>query len=370
MNHASFEKKRGKPRILVAPLDWGLGHATRVIPIIRELHELGADVWVAGEGAQEQLLKTEFPGIPFLPLKGYRVRYAATAWGLFRQLVVQSPGLLRAIKREHTWLKHAIQEYQLDAVISDNRYGLYSAAIPCIFITHQLQIKSLLGKWGEGLLQKSNYRYIQRFTECWVPDYEGEGLAGELSHPRKLPAIPVRYLGMLSRFESKLTGDIKGNLLFMLSGPEPQRTILENAIVTQVAHYPGHAVIVRGLPGESRIIPSTNMIRFYNHLPTADLQEVIAHAEYIICRSGYSTVMDLAALQKKSIMIPTPGQTEQEYLGTYLQQKKFTVCIAQKDFSLNKALQQAAHFNYIFPKAGRAEFKMTIAEFFNAVLHR
>ena len=370
MNHAPFEKKRGKPRILVAPLDWGLGHATRVIPIIRELIELDVDVWLAGEGAQEQLLKAEFPALPFLPLSGYKVKYAATAWGLFRQLVVQSPRLLRSIKQENSWLKKVIRQYELDAVISDNRYGLYSNDIPGVFITHQLQIKSLLGKWGEGLLQASNYHYIRRFNECWIPDYEKEGLAGELSHPRRLPAIPVKYIGTLSRFEKPFNSEIKGHLLFLLSGPEPQRSILENIIVNEIAHYPGNAVIVRGLPGESRIIPSTNMIRFYNHLPTPDLQRVIEEADYIICRSGYSTVMDLATLQKKSIMIPTPGQTEQEYLGTYLQQKKFTISIAQKDFKLDKALQQASHFKYMFPRVGDIGFKKTIADFVSSIRHR
>ena len=370
MNYASFEKKRGKPRILVAPLDWGLGHATRVIPIIRALLDLDVDVWLAGEGAQEQLLKVEFPSLPFLPLKGYRVKYAATAWGLFRQLLVQSPRLLRAIKDENRWLHRAIHQYQLDAVISDNRYGLHSNSVPSIFITHQLQIKSLLGKWGESLLQKSNYNYIQRFHECWIPDHEKEGLAGELSHPRKLPAIPVKYIGTLSRFEKPLHSETKGNLLFLLSGPEPQRSILENIIIAAVVHYPGHAMIVRGLPGDSKIIPSTNMIRFYNHLPTPDLQQAMEQADYIICRSGYSTVMDLTTVQKKSIMIPTPGQTEQEYLGTYLQQKKFTVCIAQKDFQLDKALQLAAQFNYVLPHAGRSDFKKTIADFVDSLRHR
>jgi len=370
MNHASFEKKRGKPRILVAPLDWGLGHATRVIPIVRELLDLDVDVWLAGEGAQEQLLKGEFPSLPFLPLDGYRIKYAATAWGLFRQLLVQSPRLLRAIKRENRWLQKAIQLYQLDGVISDNRYGLHSTAIPCIFITHQLQIKSLLGKWGESLLQRSNYNYIQRFHECWIPDHEQEGLAGELSHPRKLPSIPVRYIGTLSRFEKPVSSETKGNLLFLLSGPEPQRSILENIIIAAIVHYPGNAIVVRGLPGDSRIIPSTNMIRFYNHLPTPGLQEAMEQADYIICRSGYSTVMDLATLQKKSIMIPTPGQTEQEYLGTYLQQKKFTVSISQKDFQLEKALHRAAHFNYVFPHAGHSGFKKTITDFVGSLRHR
>lgn len=350
MNKAFEEKKLRKLRILVAPLDWGLGHATRCIPIIQELLRQNCDVWLAGEGAQEALLKQEFPQLPFLSLEGYRVKYGRSAmlWNIFGQ----TRKLLQAIKRENTWLDKIVREHNFDAVISDNRYGLYHNKIPCVFITHQLHIKSPLGKWSERLLQKRNYKYINRFRECWIPDEEGENnLAGELSHSEKKLTIPLRYIGPLSRFKS---GDFccppsgVGGLLIILSGPEPQRTILENKIINDIAHYSGTASIVRGLPGTAIIIPSGNTIKFYNHLPTEELNKEMIRAEYIISRSGYSTVMDVTKLQKKSILIPTPGQTEQEYLARYLQEKKIAVSVSQNTFSLSSALQSAKTFSYAF----------------------
>jgi hypothetical protein len=264
MNQGLPEKNGGKLRILVAPLDWGLGHASRCIPVIRELLVQGAEVWLAGEGAQEQLLKTEFPALPFLHLYGYRIRYSKNAAGLFWKMIQQSPKIRRAIRYEHDWLEKEISEHGFDAVISDNRYGLYHSSIPCIFITHQLTIKSPLGAWTEKIIQKRNYTYINHFNECWVPDAAGENnLAGALSHPDKKPTVPVKYIGLLSRFEKNETSEIKNHLLVILSGPEPQRSIFENKIIEEISHYNGTAAIVRGLPGEASIIPSTNMIKFY-----------------------------------------------------------------------------------------------------------
>lgn len=337
----------GQARILVAPLDWGLGHATRCIPVIRELLLQGCNVWLAGEGAQKELLGTEFPSLPFLDLPGYRIRYAKTKKGLIWKMIQQGPKMRRAILYEHQWLKRMVKEYQFDVVISDNRYGLYHAEIPSVFITHQLLIKSSAGKWTERILQKRNYKYIDRFTECWVPDLETENnLAGELSHPVKMPATPVRYIGMLSRFQKNDIEEKKGHLVIILSGPEPQRTILENKIIKDIGHYNGTAVIVRGLPGSASLIPSTNMILFYNHLPAKELNDEMMKAEYIISRSGYSTVMDCMLLQKKTIFIPTPGQTEQEYLGNYLMKKRMAVSLNQKEVSLEKALAKAKAFEY------------------------
>jgi len=363
MNQHLMEKTRlpdghgpGKPRVLVAPLDWGLGHATRCIPIIRELLARGCEVWLAGEEAQEHLLKEEFPQLPFLQLDGYRIRYSRSAVGLVLSIFRQTHKILAAIKKENAWLKKMITEYDFDGVISDNRFGLYHASIPSIFITHQLAIKSPLGKWSEKILQKRNYRFINRFTACWVPDIEGENnLAAELSHPEKKPNIPVKYIGPLSRFDfpsPPIDGNVnkKGHLLIILSGPEPQRSILENKILKEISHYNGTATIVRGIPGSPSLIPSTNMIQFYNHLPAAELKNEMLKAEYIISRCGYSTVMDLVALQKKSILIPTPGQTEQEYLSKYLFQKQIAFCISQKEFSLNDSLAKAKQFTYHLPE--------------------
>jgi uncharacterized protein (TIGR00661 family) len=350
MNHPFSEKTAGKQRILVAPLDWGLGHATRCIFIIRQLLVQSCEVWLAGEGAQEQLLKTEFPELPFLELPGYRINYAKNARGLIWKMLQQGPKMQRAIQYEHRWLKKAVKEYGFDAVISDNRYGLYHAAIPSIFITHQLSIKSSLGKWTEKILQKRNYQYINRFSACWVPDVaEENNLAGELSHPQLKPTIPVQYIGPLSRFEKTETETKKNHLLVVLSGPEPQRSILEEKMIADISHYDGTATIVRGLPGIPSLIPSTNMIKFYNHLPSAELNAAMQEAEYVISRSGYSTVMDIIALQKKSILIPTPGQTEQEYLGNYLMKKGIALCINQKDFLLHSALKSADTYPYSIP---------------------
>jgi UDP-N-acetylglucosamine transferase subunit ALG13 len=335
-------------KLLVAPLDWGLGHATRCVPVIRDLLNNNCEVWLAGEGAQEKLLREEFPSLAFLPLKGYRIKYAKKA--LTGKILLQIPSILRSVKEENKWLKEQVSKFGFEAVISDNRYGLYHEKVFSVFITHQLCIKSSLGKWTEKILQQWNYKFINRFHECWVPDEEGENnLAGELSHPAKLPKVPVKYIGALSRFFSfspLREGGIKDHLLIILSGPEPQRTILENKVVDQIVNYPATATIVRGLPGEKDIIPSTNTIHFYNHLSSEELNNEAMKAEFIISRSGYSTVMDIAALRKKSILIPTPGQTEQEYLGDHLMKKQFSFCLDQNSFSLLKNVEEARNFEY------------------------
>lgn len=351
MNQQFGAKIPGKPRILIAPLDWGLGHATRCIPLIRAFLAKNAEVWLAGEGAQETLLRDEFPGLPFLHLPGYRIRYAKTSRGLIWKMIQQAPKMKKAIRAEHEWLQQAVKDYAFDAIVSDNRYGLYHAGLPCAFMTHQLLIKSSLGGFTEKILQHQNYRYINRFTACWVPDEPGSrNLAGELSHPAVRPSIPVHYTGPLSRFritENENAGTIKpGHLLVILSGPEPQRSLLEEKIIADIGHYPGTATIIRGLPGHAGMIPSTGMIRFYNHLPAAGMQEEFEAAEWVISRSGYSTVMDCMALQKKSIFIPTPGQTEQEYLAAYLEGKKLALAVPQASFVLADALARAQSFSY------------------------
>jgi uncharacterized protein (TIGR00661 family) len=338
------------PRILVAPLDWGLGHATRCIPVIYELQKQGADVWLAGEGAQKILLQKEFPDLPFLELKGYRVGYAKSAIGLVFNIFSQIPRLLYTIRAEHRWLKKVVQQHGFQAIVSDNRYGLYHRSIPSVFITHQLLIKNPFRQCAERLLQKINYRYINRFNYCWIPDQEGLiNFAGELSHPVIKPTIPVTYTGILSRLTIIDTKEKTKHLFISISGPEPQRSILENKIVEEVSHYNGTATIVRGLPGNEKMIPSTNDIQFHNHLSAEDYAREMQQASLVICRSGYSTIMDIFSMQKKAVFIPTPGQSEQEYLANYLTKKEMAASILQKDFSLANAIQLAQDFLYQIP---------------------
>ncbi len=283
---------------------------------------------------------------------------------IFR-LLLQVPRILHAIWREHRWLKKTVYQYQVDAVISDNRFGLWHKTIPSIFITHQLGIRVPGSKTLENMVQKINYRYINRFSACWVPDEEkAPGLAGDLSHPGKLPSVPLHYIGPLSRLEKKEITEQQDHLLILLSGPEPQRTMLEEKLLAELVHYPGTATLVRGLPGANTMLPSTNMIRIYNHLPAEELNVEMHKASLLICRSGYSTVMDLALLGKKSILIPTPGQTEQEYLAGLYQQQQTACTTEQQHFSLNSALKIAEQFSYqSFPLSGKNELQPVIHRF-------
>jgi uncharacterized protein (TIGR00661 family) len=346
MKGALPRKNKEKCRVLVAPLDWGLGHATRCIPLIHTLVKAGAEVWLAGEGAQATLLGAEFPQLAMLPLKGYGVRYARSAGSMNWKILSQVLKIKKAIKAENAWLKKIQQEYSFDAVISDNRYGLHHPDIPSIIITHQLLIKTGLGFRTEKWLQKWNYKYLEKFNACWIPDLKENGLAGDLSHPARIPSIPVSYIGLLSRFTPLDIPFKKNKLLIILSGPEPQRSILEELVFRDIAHYPGEAIIVRGLPASRTHVPSTGMIQIYNHLDSNTLNREMNEADLVIARSGYSTIMDAFRLGKKCIFIPTPGQTEQEYLGKYLQEKNLALCVEQKSFQLTKALKAAGEFEY------------------------
>ena len=358
-------------RVLVAPLDWGLGHTTRCIPVIYELIRQGAEVWIAGEGMQVDLLKKEFPQLQYLPLKGYRIKYSRTRWGLLFSILRQIPVILKTIRYENHWLKEMTDRHGFNAVISDNRFGLWFPDIISVFMTHQLRIKSPLGKISEDLLQKRNYQYIRRFNECWIPDKSDDnGLAGSLSHPNSLPNIPVHYAGILSRLKRTGAEIKKGHLFISLSGPEPQRSLLEEIVIRDISHYHGTAVIARGLPGEQNIIPSTNDIIFYNHLEAFEYNAEMEKAEWVICRSGYSTIMDLAVLQKKSILIPTPGQTEQQYLGQFLQEKKFAVSMDQNEFSLSEALSKAEQFEYDLPAISDTNLKILVSSLIQKIRTR
>lgn len=334
------------PNILVAPLDWGLGHATRCIPLIQELLRCQCKVTIAACGRGKALLQQEFPQLPVLSLQGYEIQYAATAWGLALKIVAQIPKLFAAIQREKAWLEKLVAEQAFDAVISDNRYGLHHPQLRSVFITHQLGIKAPVA-WVEGLLRRTAYRYINRFDECWVPDAEGpDNLAGDLSHPGKLPQVAVRYTGSLSRFRRQNAKKQEGALLLLLSGPEPQRSLLEACLLKDLKEYTKPVVLVRGLPGTHERLNAGPNVSVYNHLTAAALEKKLAEASLVVSRCGYSTVMDLAALQKRSILIPTPGQTEQEYLAQHLMKQNLALCVAQKKFRLKTALSLAVTFPY------------------------
>ena len=332
-------------KVLVAPLDWGLGHATRCIPIIRDLLQQGYEVCYAAEGAQAALLQQEFPQLSCLPLPGYRVQYSRTKRWLPLKLLLQAPGLIQRINSEHRWLNKVIDVHHIDMVISDNRFGLYSTKVPCIFITHQLTIKAPFG-WLEHMLQRINYRYINRFHSCWVPDVAGlPNVAGVLSHPEKLPSIPLRYMGLLCRFRQQSL-PVVYDYCIILSGPEPQRSLLETKILSGIAEVKGKVLLVRGKPGTRELPQVPAHVTVYNHLPTDKMQEAILQSAYIVSRSGYTTVMELLSLQKRSILIPTPGQTEQEYLAERLHEQRACFTVSQELFDCARHFEMCRNFHY------------------------
>jgi uncharacterized protein (TIGR00661 family) len=331
-------------RILVAPLDWGLGHATRCIPLIKAFQQQGCEVVLAADGAVATLLSVEFPAIRIVPLQGYGIRYSGGS-SLFGSMLRQLPGILRSINYEHQWLNSLLQQEQFDLIISDNRPGFWNKQVPCIYITHQLLIHSGKGKWLNRLLQQQHSRYMKHFTDVWVPDVAAnQNLAGELSHPSK-PIIAATYVGLLSRLEPTTVAS-KYELMVLLSGPEPQRSILETKLLDQLQSFKGTVLFVRGLPNHTTTLNTNANITAYNHLPANQLQEAIASAKLIICRSGYTTLMDLTRLQKKAILIPTPGQPEQEYLAAYMQQQSIFPFFSQQEFELANAVGIADSFPY------------------------
>jgi UDP:flavonoid glycosyltransferase YjiC (YdhE family) len=332
MNVGNINKPARRLRILVAPLDWGLGHATRCIPVIRALVARNADVVLAAEGSVVVLLQHEFPQLKIINLPGYRIRYSRHKRSFSFKLLLQVPRMFSVIRQENKWLKKAVALEKIDAVISDNRFGLHHPTVPCIYITHQLCIQTG-NRTLNRMVQAIHYRYINKFTACWVPDNEGNiNLAGNLSHPASFPKIPVRYTGILSRFR-KAAAEKKYDFLLLLSGPEPQRTMLEDILLNQFKHSAYSFALVRGLPGNDTQTPDNGNSAVFNHLGAAELETLIRSSETVIARAGYSTIMDLATLDKDAILIPTPGQTEQEYLAAYLAAQGLFFSVEQDDFS-------------------------------------
>lgn len=349
-------------KVLVAPLDWGLGHATRCIPIIKELIHQGCTVIIAADGAQKAILQEEFPDLSFVAIPGFRLKYGKNRAFTLLKIIFAIPKILIGIKQENQWLRRFAGKEGLDLVVSDNRYGLYGAGVFSVFMTHQLAIRSSFGMVVDRLLQQMNYAYIRRFSVCWVPDVAGAGnLAGGLSHPSRMPGIPVRYIGWLSRLEvgevgvgEAGMGEGEGrmgvneagtgvgksgfDLLILLSGPEPQRTILEEMVLGQVSGAMGRIILVRGLPKGGDVLTAPEGVEVVSYLAAGELGRVIAQSRVVLARSGYSTVMDLVRLGRKAIYIPTPGQPEQEYLGRYLEERGWGICRRQRGLVLAEAI--------------------------------
>ena len=325
-------------KILIAPLNWGLGHASRCVPLIHSLLDEGHEVVIGGDGMSFTLLRKHFPKLRYVYLAPLDLHYSRSGnqtWAMLKAI----PRLLLWRNKDRLMLKAILQEEHFDQVISDNRPGLYNKQVECIYITHQLQIRlTKTWQWAEAMASRIHARMYTRFYKVWIPDYEdiNHSLAGELSHPsnlrlsRKMTAF--QYIGPLSRFHSPIThkpSPINYEVVAVLSGLEPQRTLLEQELIERYNGKEERVLIVQGLVNHPNTRIKRGNLTIVPSMADAELVPALLNARHIIARSGYSTIMDLEALGLLSVgnnkplpvhieLIPTPGQPEQEYLAVWL----------------------------------------------------
>lgn len=328
--------------ILIAPLDWGLGHATRCMPTIDLLLSKGHRVIIAGNGDSFYLLKEHYPALEFYELPGYNISYPTGKNASFYALL-QTPKILQTIKEENKTIAIITEQEKIDLIISDNRYGVRHHSIKSILICHQIALQApYAARFMNPVFLKLHLRQIEKFDALWIPDEEGvNNLSGKLSHGISFK-IPAAYIGIQSRFahftkKDSIVDVLDFSILVVLSGQEPQRTNLENELRNTLNANPEKILLVQGKTEKQTVVREGN-ITTISYLNTNDLFAALHKANKIICRSGYSTIMDLATLGKKAIFIPAEGQTEQEFLADIMEDRGFAVQCAAKTLNIGEAI--------------------------------
>lgn len=298
-------------KLLFAVLDWGLGHATRSIPVIDVLLNAGYEVHLAGNGPSSDILKNHFSKLPFWDLPGYEPRYSRANLLPFA-IVSQIPGFLKTINLEHEKLRQLQTRMNYDLVVSDNRYGCFLNDRPSVLICHQLQIP--LRGWPTlfaPVLQSWHRSKFSPFSELWVPDQQDLRLSGKMSEYDG--EIPVEFIGLPTRLDP-CRNSVKGDyILAVLSGPEPQRSVFENRLIEEMSKMKAlNFILIRGIAGHLNVPSNIRVVPFAHK---DEMQKLMCEARWAVCRSGYSSLIDLLQLKKKAIVVPTPGMPEQEYLA-------------------------------------------------------
>lgn len=321
--------------ILIAPLNWGLGHATRCIPIIKALQENNYIPIIASDGVALELLRKEFPYIKTLELPSYQIEYAKNGKNFKWKLLKSCPKMIEAVLNEKKMVKKWIKKYGIDGIISDNRLGVFSKKVSSVFITHQLNVMTGNTTW---ITSKLHQHIIKKYAQCWIPDFEGiPNLTGKLGHIKKVD-LELKYIGPLSRMKKKETPK-QFDLMIILSGPEPQRGLLEEKLKREVLKYDGKVVFIKGIIEKAQKKEQIENVTYYNFMNTRQLEQTFNESDAVLCRSGYTTIMDLAKLGKKAFFIPTPGQYEQEYLAEKLKREGLVPYAKQDDFRMENILE-------------------------------
>lgn len=314
-------------KILVTPLDWGLGHATRMVPLIRRLVADGHEVVLAGSGESLRLLEMEFPTLSSVKFRSFSPRFSNRV-GVATSILMQIPSFLWACVRERRETERLVRMLDIDCIISDNRYGVHSKRCKSYFVTHQLTPRSgvaMLQRF-EPLLACLLSRFINKYDGCLIPDVKPypHGLSGELSNPRYVK-VPIHYVGALSRMTKEESADDNNPIdwLCIVSGQEPHRTAMERDMLRLLREKKGRRVLVCGRVTDQTKPNEQHGINVYPFATAKELSCLIRNARNIVSRSGYSTIMDLYVMRKNAILLPTPGQAEQEYLSLYIAKKAY-----------------------------------------------
>jgi uncharacterized protein (TIGR00661 family) len=303
-------------KVLVVPMNWGLGHATRCVPIIKRFLQDGHSVYLSGSGASGQFLQQYFPRLPFIEnCPDYGVFYPEKM-GFFTW-IKQWPRWERAIHLEKKWLNQQQERYNWDIIISDNRFGIYHQSAQSIFITHQLN--PIMPRWAKPLYQWLFRKRMNHFEEIWIPDHDQvNNLSGELSQVI-WKDLHYRWLGPLSRLThvEEKEGEVY-DWVGLVSGPEMHRTLFENELFEAMSRSDQKCLLLCGQP-HLDFDETVAHVRRMSHMSDDALKYVLRNAKKITARSGYSTIMDLESIGVKAELIPTPGQSEQIYLAARYQ---------------------------------------------------
>lgn len=337
-----------KKTVLVAPLNWGLGHAARMVPVIEHLVQYNARVIIAADKRPLKFLQLQFPDIAFIRFPGFEPHYPNNSM-MAIQMALSFPKMWQQSRQAHRFLQKIVAEYEVDIIISDNRFECYSAITYNVFVSHQLQIQTIgLQQIFKSFIKKLNYRYIKKYDVLWIPDAADphRNLSGKLSHVNQFPIENYHFIGPLSRFKPqfKQSHTDRIDLLVILSGPEPQRSLLENIITNQAFKSKLRTTIIQGKPEENNTTREDN-ITVISHADDTQMAALIQSAEMVISRPGYTTIMDLCVFGKKAIFIPTPGQTEQAYLAKKMTSEGYCYAENQKIFNLEKSISEAKKFS-------------------------
>ena len=314
-------------KIIIAPLNWGLGHATRCVPIIKELQKCNFTPVIASDGTALQFLIKEFPSLEFFELPSYKISYGRN---LKWSLILKIPTIVRAVHKERLLIREYIhQNPNVVGIISDNRFGCYYTKIPSVYITHQLNV---LSGFLTPVTSFFHRRVIRKYNECWIPDEENSVYSGKLSRSTK--NLNKKYIGVLSRFKKQeLPQDI--DVLILLSGPEPNRTQLEIKLTSIFKTSSNKVYLIQGIVEKTQKTTKENQLTIVNFMLTKQLEHTLNLSKMVICRAGYSSVLDLVSLRKKALLIPTKFQNEQEYLAKYLQQKGYFSFVKERKVNKN-----------------------------------